>query len=114
MNFDFIYIMSRIAAISASDVLNLLFHNEGAGQVSDDELPDQVEFNSEDEDEITANEYSTYTNLEPVNDNPDFMAEAILLENNLMASNCLISSIFYLNLNLISFKYWLEIFFYFF
>ena len=91
--------MSRIAAISASDVLNLLFHNEGAGQVSDDELADQVEFNSEDEDEITANEYSIYTNLEPVNDNPEFINP---------------ESIFYLNLNFISFKYWLEFFFIFF
>ena len=46
--------MPRAAAISAYDVISfMLFDNEGAGNVSDDELPDQIEINSEDDDEIS-------------------------------------------------------------
>ena len=101
--------MPRVAAISASDVISfMLFDNEGAGNVSDDELPDQIEINSDDDDEISnhENDLSIFTNLETVEPdfvNADCINDAILLENNLnLASNFLVSSM------VIFFNYFLE------
>ena len=45
----------------------MLFDYEGAGNVSDDELPelDQIEINSDDDDEISnhENDFSIFTNI---------------------------------------------------